>query len=434
MNHVIRKQVIALTIDAGQDHFRVQQKASDYFYQRIAPALEKVLDDLSDETHVVTIDKMELNLGKLVWEEDHFNTSDKDIYQRLKEQVSKSLEKMMDEQNGIQTDRVNESSVEEHACRQWLTYLVQGYLPWGITATTTLWRQQVLETLATDFELAGQLKTLIRSDKNALTRLVKDHPSSFLIQLAEVLTARSQSSLPNQIGDWIIQSHRAYQIESAEQAPGALSGPVWEILLTAFATGSTDAEAFQTLETFSTDNTSPTEKKMLLPLPDDGIYITHAGLLLLHPFFKTVFGYAQLLDENHFAGRAEQEKAVMLLHFAATGRDSAEEQELVVPKIICGIPIQESLGWAPVISQLEKEDVLNMMEAAIQQWTILQNTSVDGLRESFLQRDGKLYRAVGDIRFTIEKKAIDLLLDHLPWNISIIKLPWLKELIRVDWR
>ena len=88
----------------------------------------------------------------------------------------------------------------------------------------------------------------------------------------------------------------------------------------------------------------------------------------------------------------------------------------------------------PIISQLEKEEVLNMMEAAIQQWAILQNTSVDGLRESFLQRSGKLYRTVGDIRFTIEKKAIDLLLDHLPWNISIIKLPWLKELIRVDWR
>ena len=65
MNHVIRKQVIALTIDAGQDHFRVQQKASDYFYQRIAPALEKVLDELSDETHILTIGKMELDFREV---------------------------------------------------------------------------------------------------------------------------------------------------------------------------------------------------------------------------------------------------------------------------------------------------------------------------------------------------------------------------------
>ena len=283
--------------------------------------------------------------GKLVWEEDHFNTNDKILYQRLKEQVSRSLEKMMDEQNGIQADGVNESSVEEHACRQWLNYLVQGYLPWGITTTTTTWRQQVSETLATDFDLVDQLKTLILYDKNALTRLVKDHPSSFLIQLAEVLTARSQSQLLNQIGDWIIQNHPAFQMEEAEQAPGALSGPVWEILLTAFAAGSTDAGAFHILENFSTNNTSSAEKKVMLPLPDEGIYTIHAGLLLLHPFFKTVFGYAKLLDSNQFTGRAAQEKAVMLLHFVATGRDSAEEQELVVPKIICGIPIQESLGW-----------------------------------------------------------------------------------------
>jgi hypothetical protein len=52
-----------------------------------------------------------------------------------------------------------------------------------------------------------------------------------------------------------------------------------------------------------------------------------------------------------------------------------------------------------------------------------------------LQRDGLLFN--GDDftpwKITIERKGQDLLLDRLPWSYSIIKLPWIKGMINVEW-
>jgi len=33
----------------------------------------------------------------------------------------------------------------------------------------------------------------------------------------------------------------------------------------------------------------------------------------------------------------------------------------------------------------------------------------------------------------IEEKTIDILLDKLPWNLSIIKLKWMDEILTVHW-
>jgi len=75
-----------------------------------------------------------------------------------------------------------------------------------------------------------------------------------------------------------------------------------------------------------------------------------------------------------------------------------------------------------------------LLEAAIAQWEILQNTSVSGLREGFLQRPGMLFSKNGDFYLRIEKSSIDVLLDYLPWNLGMIMLPWMKILLRVEWR
>jgi hypothetical protein len=33
----------------------------------------------------------------------------------------------------------------------------------------------------------------------------------------------------------------------------------------------------------------------------------------------------------------------------------------------------------------------------------------------------------------VERKAQDVLLEKLNWNISLVKFPWKKELITVEW-
>ena len=70
----------------------------------------------------------------------------------------------------------------------------------------------------------------------------------------------------------------------------------------------------------------------------------------------------------------------------------------------------------------------------IDNWKVLGNTSVAGLRETFLQRQGRLQLRDDAWRLRVEPKAFDMLLDQLPWGFSTIKYPWMERAIYVEWR
>jgi hypothetical protein len=64
----------------------------------------------------------------------------------------------------------------------------------------------------------------------------------------------------------------------------------------------------------------------------------------------------------------------------------------------------------------------------------LGQTSVAGLRESFLQREGCLSRKDDAWQLLVETRSYDMLLDRLPWGFATIKYSWMPGAIRVDWR
>ncbi len=74
-----------------------------------------------------------------------------------------------------------------------------------------------------------------------------------------------------------------------------------------------------------------------------------------------------------------------------------------------------------------------LLQSAITHWKALKNTSPDGLRTGFFQRDGKLIEENNSCRIIVERKAQDVLLDNIPWNIHLIKLPWHKKVVFVEW-
>lgn len=167
---------------------------------------------------------------------------------------------------------------------------------------------------------------------------------------------------------------------------------------------------------------------------EGGLFVQHAGLILVHPFLRSLFSLCGLLAEKQFASAACQEKAIYLLHYIATGRVTAEEHELVIPKILCNYPIEEPVNTDTILTTNELQEADDMIRAAIAQWSILKSTSPDGLRQGFLQRNGKLQTKNEQLYIEIEKNTIDVLLDHLPWNLSLIRLPWSGQIIRVEWR
>ena len=86
------------------------------------------------------------------------------------------------------------------------------------------------------------------------------------------------------------------------------------------------------------------------------------------------------------------------------------------------------------LSSEQKEESQLLLESVIEHWAVLKNTSVDGLRNSFLQRAGKLTWQQGKWKMIVEDKGFDLLIDYLPWQFRMIKLPWMPWMLEVNWR
>lgn len=184
-------------------------------------------------------------------------------------------------------------------------------------------------------------------------------------------------------------------------------------------------------DSFVNENSFQTSSNTIL---EEGLFVKNAGLVLLHPFFQFLFRNTGLSKGIHFTDKYTQQQAIYLLHYIATGEEKAEEHILVIPKLICGWPVT-----APVLKDVALTGSLlmeadDLIRAAIAQWTILKSTSAEGLRESFLQREGKLFTKSDKLYIQLEKNSIDILLDHLPWNMSIIKFPWFKDILWVEWR
>jgi len=87
------------------------------------------------------------------------------------------------------------------------------------------------------------------------------------------------------------------------------------------------------------------------------------------------------------------------------------------------------------LTEAETAEAKALLEAAIHHWEALRATSPDALRGEFLMRPGMLTTDIDDgWLLRVEGRAADILLDQLPWGISMLKLPWMARMMRVEWR
>ena len=173
----------------------------------------------------------------------------------------------------------------------------------------------------------------------------------------------------------------------------------------------------------------------LQQLEKEGIYLSNAGLVLIHPFLLPYFENVGLVKDGAFLNPQAQEKAVHLLAYLATKEEGLPEYKLSLPKLLCGLPLSWPIEKAIELGEEEKLEGERLLEAAVKHWGALGDVSPDALREGFLQRDGKLVKKNEDWILTVEQKTMDVLLDKLPfgWGVSMIKLPWMNELLKVNW-
>lgn len=194
-------------------------------------------------------------------------------------------------------------------------------------------------------------------------------------------------------------------------------------------------EAIEPPIALNVDTLKTTEwQKMLDAIPEgDSFYVKNAGVILLHAFLTTYFKEFNLLGKKDFVNEAARHRAIHLIQFLATGEVGLPEYNLVLPKFLCGLPFEIPIERDIQLSDLEREEGEKLLNAAIKHWGKLGTASPAGLREGFLTRDGKLQKRANGWYLQVEQQSIDILLNYLPWGLSMVQLPWMKDLLRVEW-
>jgi hypothetical protein len=208
------------------------------------------------------------------------------------------------------------------------------------------------------------------------------------------------------------------------------------------------------------------------------LLVHQAGLIILHPFITRLFENTKIIEKgmaniSPFA----LARSAALLHFLAVGDEKPDEKldkdaldeyaldkytldkytldkyeldkyeldkfeldkeiyeyELDFIKVLLGLNPETPL---PVCGGLlhpgDQEEAESLLGSVIEHWSILKNSSIQGLRSSFLQRQALLREDEYGWNLHVERKPFDMLLEHLPWSISIVKLPWMKKALYAEW-
>jgi len=156
-----------------------------------------------------------------------------------------------------------------------------------------------------------------------------------------------------------------------------------------------------------------------------------AGLILIHPFLTTFFKGVNLVTAENEIN--DVEKACLLLHYLATETEVVTDVELTLEKILLGIPVATIVDCETTLTEEEKALCDELLQAVLTHWVVLKKSTINTLRDMFLKRDGHLTITEDHIKLKIERLAQDILLEKVPWNISLFRLKWMEKIVHVEW-
>ncbi len=425
-SHIIQTQSIEIEFENLDDAFGVQNRIAEVFYEKLQPRIEVLFDELFGKNYYATIDKLEIDCGILNqknWEQEFTEQA----IRKLKEELVQVIKKEID------FKRIEEAAAAE----TFFFFLENGFLQWNKRIDSIAELEQLIDV---NEKLIAQLKKLIAQKPKAGERLAAQFSKKIISKIIEAISRDKKKELdkiysllekllPLKIDEHIVDASilKAFAAEEREIIVQKFFTHLYikaeEIIKPAIN------EILQQVGKVKKESTTKTENKKSTEV----IYINNAGLILLHPFLQTLFEHLKLTVENKWLDKASQHKAVLILEFLATGNEEFEEFNLMLNKILCGIDIDEIVSTEIKLDDETKNECEVLLNTVITHWSALKNTSINGLRETFLQRNGKLSKVDNGWLLQVEQKPVDILLNKLPWGIKLIKLPWMNEMLYVEW-
>lgn len=165
----------------------------------------------------------------------------------------------------------------------------------------------------------------------------------------------------------------------------------------------------------------------------DFIPIQNAGLVLFWPFLVRFFENLELITNKTFTNETARHTAICALQYLCEGDDQKLfEGALPLNKLLCGVAIEEVIS--PItLSEEETAIAEGLLTAAIGQGPHWKNLSIEGFRTSYLCRPGSLRTRDGHWLLQVQRETHDITLEKLPWGFHTVKLPWMQDIIVVEW-
>ncbi len=416
-NHIVNKVSIRLPASDFENARKLQQNAQNWSSIYLPGVLEDSLDEISVNEDYLFIDKIEIDITNYPWQLS------------ADEWKKKLVEKILEFRSS--------KLPAEIILNQWVFYLLNGVFE----------RNSVISKISeienyisegnlkfTDYEI--QILSRIFFHKNALKRLFYAHSEAFVkfvlenyFRLNNDKTRQFYSIINHlilqdqQIAVSVINKLNSFVLQNEI----GLKDKLVEAIL-------------QNAKPFEIDEIVSKQKALKEnPISDDKeietetlLHCTNAGLVLLLPYIKPFLENLDLVIDNDFISQSARFKACNILHFLAAGIAAVDESELLLPKILCGVEIYEFVEPVEINEEKVKAETDDLLKSVIQYWEVLKNTSVESLRETFLQRDGQL-KIESAFMLQVSNSGVDILLGKLPWGFRNYKLPWMQKSIITEW-
>lgn len=480
-HHLIHRQILDL-------HYKDEGRAktawsqwSDRFQKEWIPVMEVVLDELDTNGKWIRLDKVEVDLGKI-----RENLSPEIFRQKLKEALKTQLLKQISV-NQIQPPTEETSKFllhqDERKPLELLDYLLRtGRKPWWASHSKKEGIRSLIQKLLV--EKSRELSNWMRSEsftpvmifrleqhlkKNEIQNLIS---IAFPEKLKESLALRE--SLILALSPEIFSKNELEQKLDRGILEAFYSALLAELIPTGFKTFSkkrvlenvwakwTQTPSFkkaspnpetqtktQQLVKFlesvkigypgfpssKPDSIKKASRNFLsekLGL-DETILISNSGLVLAAPFLPFFLKGLGLVENKQFISPETQNRAVLLIQALLDDSYVYEESDLLLNKILCGLEPSEPIEVSFSPSETEKEEIKNLLDSMVSHWTALKSTSSTSMAQGFFPREGSLKHIDKGFQLTVPRISIDILLNKLPWTISIIKLPWMNEPLFTEW-
>lgn len=168
-----------------------------------------------------------------------------------------------------------------------------------------------------------------------------------------------------------------------------------------------------------------------------GVYIDNAGLVLfgsyLPHWLRALGVYEPESGKLRLPDVESRSRAVHLLQWLVDGRCDAPEPALVLNKLLLGLTPSAVVAAGHQPSPEDLQTCERLLTTVLSHWGALGGTSVTGLRETFLQREARLEPSAEGWRLRVQRKTLDVLVDQIPWTISIVRHSWMEQAIYVSW-